>query len=58
MTADMVDDDGITPADACPGCGCQPGDGVTRGCSDPDGCGFFDELSRPDLYGDMLLEVE
>lgn len=26
---------------ACPGCGCQPGDGYTQGCSHPDGCGFF-----------------
>jgi len=26
--------------DACPGCGCKPGDGRTRGCSHPEGCGF------------------
>lgn len=29
--------------DACPGCGCLPGDGVTPGCQDPDGCGFSAE---------------
>ncbi|MCP4203739.1 MAG: hypothetical protein GY769_17615 [bacterium] len=26
--------------EACPGCGCKPGDGKTEGCDDPDGCGF------------------
>jgi hypothetical protein len=34
-----------TPAafdpEACPGCGCMPGDGRTYGCADPDGCGFM-----------------
>jgi hypothetical protein len=24
--------------EACPGCGCMPGDGKTPGCTDPDGC--------------------
>ncbi len=24
---------------ACPGCGCEPGDGRTDGCTHPDGCG-------------------
>ena len=28
------------PTDACPGCGCVPGDGRTEGCTDPEGCGF------------------
>lgn len=32
--SDMVEDD------ACPGCGCKPGDGATPGCTDPVGCGF------------------
>ena len=27
-------------ADACPGCGCRPGDGITKGCHDPIGCGM------------------
>ena len=27
--------------ETCPGCGCLPGDGLTEGCSDPDGCGYF-----------------
>ena len=26
--------------EACPGCGCLPGDGRTEGCDHPDGCGF------------------
>ena len=26
--------------EACPGCGCKPGDGVTATCFHPDGCGF------------------
>ena len=29
------------PDAACPGCGCEPGDGTTAGCTHPDGCGFF-----------------
>lgn len=33
-------------ADACPGCGCQPGDGVTVGCSHPDGCGAFADQKK------------
>ena len=32
---DMVDE-GV---DACPGSGCQPGDGITDSCTDMDGCG-------------------
>jgi len=27
--------------DSCPGCGCRPGDGVTKGCTAPTGCGYF-----------------
>jgi hypothetical protein len=27
--------------EACPGCGCIPGDGVTTGCTHPAGCGFY-----------------
>ena len=30
--------------EACPGCGCGPGDGRTKGCSDPDGCGYYEAL--------------
>lgn len=26
--------------EACPGCGCLPGDGRTADCSHPDGCGY------------------
>jgi hypothetical protein len=37
----LCDDDGMLPADpdACPGCGCKPGDGITDGCTHPAGCG-------------------
>lgn len=35
-TSDTTSDD-----DACPGCGCRPGDGLTAGCNHPDGCGYF-----------------
>lgn len=28
------------PVEACPGCGCMPGDGRTPHCSHPDGCGY------------------
>ena len=27
--------------EACPGCGGLPGDGLTPGCNDPDGCGYY-----------------
>lgn len=30
--------------EACPGCGCGPGDGLTAGCTDPDGCGYWTAL--------------
>jgi hypothetical protein len=26
--------------EACPGCGCRPGDGLTPGCNHPMGCGY------------------
>lgn len=26
---------------ACPGCGSRPGDGITPGCNDPGGCGYW-----------------
>lgn len=29
-----------TNPEACPGCGCLPGDGTTDGCEHPEGCGF------------------
>jgi formate dehydrogenase maturation protein FdhE len=28
-------------AEACPGCGCKPGDGITESCEHPEGCGYF-----------------
>ena len=30
----------LEPVEACPGCGCLPGDGITSGCTDRDGCGW------------------
>lgn len=33
------DEDELHP-EACPGCRCLPGDGVTASCTHPDGCGF------------------
>lgn len=32
--------------DGCPGCGVVPGDGVTKGCLHPDGCGFWGAEAR------------
>jgi hypothetical protein len=29
------------PADACPGCGKRPGEGLTPGCEHPAGCGYW-----------------
>lgn len=31
--------------EACPGCGCRPGEGTTDGCDDPAGCGFYRALA-------------
>lgn len=31
--------------EACPGCRCLPGDGLTVGCVDPNGCGYHMSLS-------------
>lgn len=33
-----LDEEGLDE-EACPGCGCLPGAGVTEGCEDPHGCG-------------------
>lgn len=33
-------------SDACPGCGCRPGDGLTPGCEAEVGCGYWRELAR------------
>lgn len=30
--------------DACPGCSCRPGDGITESCDDAAGCGHFKSL--------------
>lgn len=37
-------EDEIAQGERCPGCGCEPGDGLTEGCAHPEGCGFFREL--------------
>lgn len=39
--------------EACPGCGCCPGDGITMGCDDPNGCGHWKEMER-ELYPERL----
>lgn len=31
--------------EACPGCGCRPGDGRTAGCTHPVGCGYWQAIS-------------
>jgi hypothetical protein len=42
---DEADDDDLDDSDldACPGCGCLPGDGVSPECDDPLGCGYWRE---------------
>jgi len=34
--------------EACPGCGCKPGDGLTDGCFHPVGCGYFKHVDERD----------
>lgn len=38
----LLDEEGkaLNP-DACPNCGCEPGEGLTKGCNDPLGCGYW-----------------
>jgi hypothetical protein len=44
-TIDHIEERGPYDEDLmCPGCGCLPGDGITNGCDDPDGCGFSVEV--------------
>lgn len=31
--------------EACPGCGCKPGDGITAACNHPEGCGYFKQVA-------------
>jgi hypothetical protein len=38
--------------EACPTCGCEPGDGVTKGCKDPDGCGYWIPDGYDEHYAD------
>ena len=40
------DDEGVDPC-ACPGCGCLPGEGRTRGCMDKMGCGYQTSIIYP-----------
>jgi len=42
--------------DACPGCGCKPGDGITDTCDHPDGCGYFKALA--DEEADQYCKLE
>lgn len=35
-----IKEEAIVRDEACPGCGCMPGDGVTESCNHPDGCGW------------------
>jgi hypothetical protein len=41
---DLRRDQESSDVEACPGCRCKPGDGRTPGCTDPDGCGYWDAL--------------
>jgi hypothetical protein len=45
ITPDQLDDLllewGDTPGDDACSCGARPGDGITEGCNDPDGCGYW-----------------
>jgi type IV secretory pathway VirB10-like protein len=38
--AQTAAEDALDP-EACPGCGCLPGDGLTEGCEDEGGCGYY-----------------
>jgi hypothetical protein len=38
---EWVEEQETASAEACPGCGCMPGDGLTKRCWHPAGCGFW-----------------
>lgn len=38
---ELESDFSLDDPEACPGCGCKPGDGITEGCEAEDGCGYF-----------------
>lgn len=35
-----------SPDEACPGCDCMPGDGITESCNHPDGCGYWKSFTN------------
>ena len=39
VQAPALDDADDFDPEACPGCGCVPGEGITDDCEHPDGCG-------------------
>jgi hypothetical protein len=43
----QIADEDVNP-EACPGCGCLPGDGRTVGCQHPDGCGSTPDSGATD----------
>ena len=47
------EDDCDCADEACPGCGCMPGEGRTDGCEHPDGCGF----NHPASDGRMGINI-
>lgn len=48
MMPDPFDTPPPDPED-CPGCGCKPGDGITRGCEAEAGCGYYRAAVKADL---------
>lgn len=38
--------------EACPGCGCKPGEGITPGCHHPDGCGYWEAVLEEEEEND------
>jgi hypothetical protein len=39
------DEEDESDPEACPGCDCKPGDGVTKDCDDAAGCGYYRALA-------------
>ena len=46
VKVDVEADPTVSDPEACPGCGCLPGDGRTANCFHPDGCGYFDTVKK------------
>lgn len=54
----QLEDLGKPDSQACPGCGCMPGEGMTPECNDPNGCGYWRQQHNANAEERPPLSVE